>query len=81
MWHSNPLGSGTHLVTNVDKTNVLEVSRLWRKVVTEVAGEYPDVTLNHLYVDNAAMQLVRDPKQFDVIVTGQLFWGYLIRRG
>lgn len=61
------------LVTNVDKSNVLEVSRMWRKVVEEVAAEYPDVRLNHLYVDNAAMQLVRDPKQFDVIVTGNCF--------
>ena len=61
------------LVTNVDKSNVLEVSRMWRKVVEEVAAEYPDVKLNHLYVDNAAMQLVRDPKQFDVIVTGNCF--------
>ena len=61
------------LVTNVDKANVLEVSRMWRKVVEEVAKEYPDVELNHLYVDNAAMQLVRNPKQFDVIVTGNCF--------
>ncbi len=61
------------LVTNVDKSNVLEVSRMWRKVVEEVAQEYPDVQLNHLYVDNAAMQLVRNPKQFDVIVTGNCF--------
>lgn len=61
------------LVTNVDKSNVLEVSRMWRKVVEEVAKDYPDVRLNHLYVDNAAMQLVRDPKQFDVIVTGNCF--------
>ncbi|WNO54666.1 3-isopropylmalate dehydrogenase [Stakelama saccharophila] len=58
---------------SVDKANVLETSQLWRDVVNEVAGDYPDVALSHLYVDNAAMQLVRDPGQFDVIVTGNLF--------
>jgi 3-isopropylmalate dehydrogenase len=58
---------------SVDKANVLETSQLWRDVVTEVAGEYPDVTLEHMYVDNAAMQLVRNPGAFDVIVTGNLF--------
>ncbi len=60
-------------VTNVDKANVLEVSQFWRNVVEEVAKEYPDVELSHMYVDNAAMQIVRDPKQFDVIVTGNIF--------
>lgn len=60
-------------VTNVDKANVLEVSRFWRSCVLEVAEEYPEVELNHLYVDNAAMQLVINPKQFDVLVTGNLF--------
>lgn len=60
-------------VTSVDKSNVLETSRVWRETVTRVAEEYPDVTLNHMYVDNAAMQLVRNPGQFDVIVTGNLF--------
>lgn len=58
---------------SVDKANVLEVTELWKQVVTEVAAEYPDVALSHMYVDNAAMQLVRAPKQFDVIVTGNLF--------
>ncbi|WP_207063120.1 3-isopropylmalate dehydrogenase [Motiliproteus sp. SC1-56] len=60
-------------VCSVDKANVLEVTVLWREVVEEVAKEYPDVELSHMYVDNAAMQLVRDPKQFDVIVTGNMF--------
>jgi 3-isopropylmalate dehydrogenase len=58
---------------SVDKANVLEVSQLWRQRVTAIATEYPDVELTHMYVDNAAMQLVRWPKQFDVIVTGNLF--------
>ncbi len=58
---------------SVDKANVLEVSEFWRDTVTAVAQDYPDVELSHMYVDNAAMQLVRAPKQFDVIVTGNLF--------
>ncbi len=58
---------------SVDKCNVLETSQLWREVVTEVAREYAEVELSHMYVDNAAMQLLRDPKQFDVIVTGNMF--------
>jgi 3-isopropylmalate dehydrogenase len=58
---------------SVDKANVLDTSILWREVLNEVATEYPDVTLSHMYVDNAAMQLVRAPKQFDVIVTGNMF--------
>ncbi len=60
-------------VTSVDKANVLDVSQFWRDVVDRVAKDYPDVEYNHLLVDNAAMQLVRDPKQFDVIVTGNIF--------
>jgi 3-isopropylmalate dehydrogenase len=60
-------------LTSVDKANVLEVSQLWRREVTEMAGEFADVEVEHLYVDNCAMQLVRAPKQFDVIVTGNLF--------
>ena len=58
---------------SVDKSNVLETSQLWREVVTETTKEYPDVALSHMYVDNAAMQLLRDPRQFDVIVTGNMF--------
>jgi 3-isopropylmalate dehydrogenase len=58
---------------SVEKANVLETSALWRDVVTRIGRDYPDVQLSHLYVDNAAMQLVRAPKQFDVIVTGNLF--------
>ncbi|GBE90627.1 3-isopropylmalate dehydrogenase [Nostoc cycadae] len=58
---------------SVDKANVLEVSQLWRDRITKLSAEYPDVELSHLYVDNAAMQLVRAPKQFDTIVTGNLF--------
>ncbi len=60
-------------VTSVDKANVLDSSRLWRRIVAEVAKDYPDVTLDNLYVDNAAMQLVRNPRQFDVIVTSNIF--------
>ncbi|HEY8391729.1 MAG TPA: 3-isopropylmalate dehydrogenase [Capillibacterium sp.] len=60
-------------VTSVDKANILESSRLWRSVVSRVAADYPEVELNHLYVDNAAMQLVRNPQQFDVIVTSNMF--------
>lgn len=60
-------------LTSVDKANVLESSRLWRTIVEEIAKDYKDVELNHMYIDNAAMQLVRDPKQFDVIVTSNIF--------
>jgi 3-isopropylmalate dehydrogenase len=60
-------------LASVDKANVLETSQLWRDVIVEVARDYPDVALSHVLVDNAAMQLVRDPGQFDVIVTGNLF--------
>ncbi|MBN9504463.1 MAG: 3-isopropylmalate dehydrogenase [Altererythrobacter sp.] len=65
-------GRGKRL-TSVDKANVLETSQLWREVVIAVGAEYPDVALSHMYVDNAAMQLVRNPGQFDVVVTGNLF--------
>ncbi len=65
-------GRGKRL-TSVDKANVLETSQLWRDVVIEVSAEYPDVTLDHMYVDNAAMQLVRAPGAFDVVLTGNLF--------
>jgi 3-isopropylmalate dehydrogenase len=65
-------GRGRRLCS-VDKANVLETSQLWRDVVIDVAAEYPDVALSHMYVDNAAMQLVRNPGQFDVVVTSNLF--------
>lgn len=60
-------------ICSVDKANVLEVCELWREVMEEVSVSYPDVALSHMYVDNAAMQLVKEPKQFDVIVTGNIF--------
>lgn len=68
-------------VTNIDKANVLESSRLWRETVLRVAQEYPDVELNHLYIDNAAMQLVRNPKQFDVMLASNIFGGHPVGRG
>jgi 3-isopropylmalate dehydrogenase len=60
-------------VCSIDKANVLDVSQLWRDIVTEVSAEYPEVELSHMYVDNAAMQLVLNPKQFDVMLTGNIF--------
>ena len=60
-------------LTSVDKANVLETSQFWRDIMIDVSKEYPDVELDHMYVDNAAMQLVRAPKAFDVIVTGNMF--------
>ena len=60
-------------LTSVDKANVLETSRIWRETVSKVSREYPDVAIDHMYVDNAAMQMVRSPGQFDVVLTGNLF--------
>jgi len=68
-------------VTSVDKSNVLEVSQLWRRVVTELAGDYPDVTLNHILVDNCAMQFILNPGQFDVVLTPNLFGDILSDEG
>jgi 3-isopropylmalate dehydrogenase len=66
-------GKRNRKLCSVDKANVLDTSILWREIVTDMAKEYPDVELSHMYVDNAAMQLVRAPKQFDVILTGNIF--------
>ncbi len=66
-------GKRSKKLTSVDKHNVLEATILWREVVTEVANDYPDIALNHMYVDNAAMQLIRAPRQFDTIVTTNMF--------
>jgi 3-isopropylmalate dehydrogenase len=63
----------SHRVTSVDKANVLETFQFWKDVVSDIGKQYPDVTLDHMYVDNAAMQLVREPKKFDVVVTGNMF--------
>ncbi len=60
-------------VTSVDKSNVLETSQLWRDIATQIGKEYPHIALDHMYVDNAAMQLVKEPKKFDVLVTGNMF--------
>ena len=68
-------------VTSVDKSNVLENSQLWRRVVIEVAKDYPDVQLDHLLVDNCAMQLVLNPRRFDVVVTENLFGDILSDEG
>lgn len=62
-----------HKVCSVEKSNVLETSRLWKEIVLDMAAQYPKIELSHMYVDNAAMQLVRDPSQFDVILTGNIF--------
>ena len=61
------------IVTSVDKANVLEVSQFWRQIVNQVHKDYPSIKLNHMYVDNAAMQIVKNPKQFDIILTSNLF--------
>ena len=63
----------SHRVTSVDKANVLETFQFWKDVVSDIGKQYPDVKLDHMYVDNAAMQLVREPKKFDVVVTGNMF--------
>lgn len=63
----------SHRLCSVDKANVLETTQLWRNVMTELAADYPNIELSHIYVDNAAMQLLKNPKQFDVMVTGNMF--------
>src|SRR4030095_15934228 len=68
-------------VTSVDKSNVLENSQLWRRVVTEVAADYPDIALDHILVDNCAMQLILSPKRFDVVLTENMFGDILSDEG
>ena len=68
-------------LTSVDKSNVLEVSQLWRKVVIEVSKDYPDVTLEHLLVDNCAMQLILNPKRFDIVLMENMFGDILSDEG
>ena len=68
-------------MTSVDKSNVIETSQLWRKVVVEVSAEFPDVALDHLLVDNCAMQLVLNPRRFDIVVTENLFGDILSDEG
>ena len=70
---SNPPKKRSKKVCSVGKANVLETTELWREIFEEIGKQYPDVELSHMYVDNAAMQLVRAPKQFDVIATGNIF--------
>ena len=72
-WRSRLRQKRDQRVTSVDKANVLETFQFWRDIVTDVHKEYPDIALDHMYVDNAAMQLVRAPKKFDVLVTGNMF--------
>ena len=67
-------------LTSVDKANVLESSRLWREVVNEVAKDYPDIDVEHIFVDTAAMKLIKDPRSFDVVLTGNLFSSAIMKQ-
>ncbi|STV82572.1 3-isopropylmalate dehydrogenase [Klebsiella michiganensis] len=70
---SSPPRKRRHKVTSIDKANVLQSSILWREIVSEVSKQYPDVELSHMYIDNATMQLIKDPSQFDVLPVLQSF--------